>query len=193
MASGAFRTSEPPCSFTAASWISIRQPADSRAPILHPPETRKSRATPLVWKTVPKATLAGKRNDYEYSVVEQLGASLPPEVKITLLPDRGFGDQKFYAILGTFGWDYVIRFRDCILVTDVRGATKPCPGSLARPPSSCRGAVVVVQSAEHGDRDNRSGERTWRAFTGNRNPLTDPLVRSSHVEVAQGVFSKDVP
>ena len=87
--------------------------------------TRHGRATPLVWKTVPKATLAGKRNDYEYSVVEQLGSILPAEVKITLLADRGFGDQKFYAILGTFGWDYVIRFRDCIRVTDVSGASKP--------------------------------------------------------------------
>jgi hypothetical protein len=87
--------------------------------------TRHGRATPLVWKTVPKATLAGKRNDYEYSMIERLGSILPPEVKITLLADRGFGDQKFYAILETFGWDYVIRFRDCILVTDVTGATKP--------------------------------------------------------------------
>lgn len=87
--------------------------------------TRHGRATPLVWKTVPKVTLAGKRNDYEYSVVEQLGSILPPEVKITLLADCGFGDQKFYAILGTFGWDYVIRFRDCILVTDASGTTKP--------------------------------------------------------------------
>jgi hypothetical protein len=87
--------------------------------------TRHGRATPLVWKTVSKATLAGKRNEYEYSVVEQLGSILPPEVKITLLADRGFGDQKFYAILGTFGWDYVIRFRDCIRVTDASGASKP--------------------------------------------------------------------
>jgi hypothetical protein len=86
--------------------------------------TRHGRATPLVWKTVPKATLAGKRNDYEYSVVEQLGSILPPEVKITLLADRGFGDQKFYAILGTFGWDYIIRFRECIRVTDGSGASK---------------------------------------------------------------------
>jgi hypothetical protein len=43
--------------------------------------TRHGRATPLVWKTVPKATLAGKRNDYEYSVVEQLGSIVPPEVE----------------------------------------------------------------------------------------------------------------
>lgn len=86
--------------------------------------TRHGRATPLVWKTVKKATLAGKRNDYEYGMVEQLGSILPPEVKITLLADRGFGDQKFYALLETFGWDYVIRFRECILVTDPTGATK---------------------------------------------------------------------
>ena len=86
--------------------------------------TRHGRATPLVWKTVLKATLAGQRNDYEYSVVEQLGGILPPEVKITLLADRGFGDQKFYAILSTFGWDYVIRFRECIRVTDSSGMTK---------------------------------------------------------------------
>ena len=54
-----------------------------------------------------------------------LRGAAQPEVKITLLADRGFGDQKFYAILGTFGWDYVIRFRDCIFVTDASGATKP--------------------------------------------------------------------
>jgi len=41
-----------------------------------------------------------KRNDYEYSVVEQLGSALRGDVKITLLADRGFGDQKFYAIRG---------------------------------------------------------------------------------------------
>jgi hypothetical protein len=40
------------------------------------------------------------------------------------------------------------------------------PGScsLAHPPSSCRGAVVVVQSAEHGGRYDRGGERARRAF-----------------------------
>jgi hypothetical protein len=74
-------------------------------------------------------------------------------VKITLLADRGFGDQKFYAILGTFGWDYVIRFRDCILVTNVSGATKPAsqwlektgraPAPARRPVRRRRGPLVV--------------------------------------------------
>ena len=62
--------------------------------------TRDGRATPLVWKTVAKATLAGKRNDYEYSVVEQLGSALQGDVKITLLAERGFGDQKFTQGIG---------------------------------------------------------------------------------------------
>jgi hypothetical protein len=35
----------------------------------------------------------------------------------------------------------------------------PCHGYLARPASLCGGAVVVVQSAEDGDRDDRAGER----------------------------------
>jgi hypothetical protein len=118
--------------------------------------TRHGRATPLVWKTVPKATLAGKRNDYEYSVVEQLGSIVSPEVKITLLADRGFGDQKFYAILGTFGWDYVIRFRDCIRVTDVSGATRRtysplrhCMQRLGRHPriSPCVGTLSIRTSS----------------------------------------------
>jgi hypothetical protein len=68
-----------------------------------------------------------------------------------------------------------------------------CPGSLPHPPSSCRGVVVVVKSAEHGDRDDRAAERARRAFTGKRNLLADPLMRPSLVEVAQGVFNEGVP
>src|ERR1019366_5174378 len=100
-------------------------PASWRSTLRGSRRARVKRSPPRrFWKTVAKATLAGKRNDYEYSVVEQLGSALQGDVKITLLADRGFGDQKFYAILAAFGWDYVIRFRDCIRVTDVSGATK---------------------------------------------------------------------
>jgi hypothetical protein len=93
--------------------------------------TAHGRATPLVWKTVEKATLAGKRNDYEKQVVERLHAILQPEVEVTLLADRGFGDQKLYTHLQLLGWDYVIRFRECILVTDKDGVTRPATEWLA--------------------------------------------------------------
>lgn len=86
--------------------------------------TRHGRATPLVWKTVLKSTLAGKRNDYEYRVVRQLGDILPADVAVTLLADRGFGDQKLYEFLRTFGWSYAIRFRQAIKVTNASGETK---------------------------------------------------------------------
>jgi hypothetical protein len=50
-----------------------------------------------------------------------------------------------------------------------------------------------VQPAEDGDRRDRAGEPGSDAFPRDRNLLTDPLVRASRVEVAQGEFSEDLP
>jgi hypothetical protein len=86
--------------------------------------TSHGRATPLVWKTVEKATLAGNRGKYEAEVLERLHQVLQPEVEITVLADRGFGDQALYAYLEMLGWDYIIRFRECIHVTDADGTTQ---------------------------------------------------------------------
>jgi hypothetical protein len=87
--------------------------------------TRHGRATPLLWKTVPKSTLEGRRNGYELEVIEKLHEILPPRIRVVLLADRGFGDQKLYEHLGALGWDYVIRFRGCILVEDGHGTRQP--------------------------------------------------------------------
>ena len=87
--------------------------------------TRHGRATPLMWRTVPKSTLEGKRTGYEHDLIETLHALLRPEIRVTLLADRGFGDQKLYELLGLLGWDYVIRFRVGILVEDEQGEQKP--------------------------------------------------------------------
>jgi Transposase DDE domain len=87
--------------------------------------TRHGRATPLVWKTVTKSTLEGKRTTYEHELIETLHALLRPEIQVTLLADRGFGDQVLYEMLGLLGWDYVIRFRECILVENEHGEQKP--------------------------------------------------------------------
>lgn len=104
--------------------------------------TRHGRATPLVWKSVEKATLEGKRNSYEDEVIDRLGAALSDDVKITLLGDRGFGDQKRYEHLEFLGWDYVIRFRECILLTDVAGITKPATEWIAK-----SGKAKMIKSA----------------------------------------------
>ena len=79
--------------------------------------TSHGRATPLLWKTVRKSELKHRRNDYEYEVVERLHEVLPPKVHITVLADRGFGDQKLFTLLAVLGWSYAIRFRQGIKVT----------------------------------------------------------------------------
>jgi len=76
--------------------------------------TSHGRATPLVWKTVRKSALKNKRNEHEYEVIRRLHEILPAEVNVTLLADRGFGDQKLFAYLGVLGWSYAIRFRQAI-------------------------------------------------------------------------------
>ena len=93
--------------------------------------TRHGRATPLLWKTVEKSSLAGNRNLYEDEVIERLHEILPETIRVTLLADRGFGDRKRYEHLATLGWDYVIRFRECIHVTNAAGATRPAAEWLA--------------------------------------------------------------
>ena len=86
--------------------------------------TSHGRATPLIWMTVNKATLEGKRNEHEYRLIERLHECLAADVKITVLADRGFGDQKLYRFLQTLGWDFVIRFRGQIQVEDSEGTRK---------------------------------------------------------------------
>ena len=103
--------------------------------------TSHGRATPLVWKTVEKASLKGKRNDYEYELVEQLHGAVPEAVKITVLADRGFGDHKLYELLGVLGWDYAIRFRGAIVVEDEGGDARP-----ARERVPANGRAVMLRN-----------------------------------------------
>lgn len=79
--------------------------------------TSHGRATPLVWRTVRKSELKDRRNEHEYEVIERLHELLPPATDITLLADRGFGDQKLYSYLHAIGWSFAIRFRQVIKVT----------------------------------------------------------------------------
>ena len=113
--------------------------ADDHATLAGYLVTSHGRATPLIWMTVQKSTLEGKRNDYEYRVIERLHECLAADVKITVLADRGFGDQKLYALLQTLGWDFVIRFRGAIQVEDATGTRKPAVQWL---PSTGRATMV---------------------------------------------------
>lgn len=101
--------------------------ADNQATIAAYLVSSHGRATPLVWKTVDKSELAGNRNRFEDEVVTRLVECAPPlwQLKLTILADRGFGDQKLYEGLERSGLFYVIRFRECIVVRDENGTSKP--------------------------------------------------------------------
>ena len=95
--------------------------------------TRHGRATPLAWKTYKKSALTnGARTDAEHEMVTRLSLAIEPDIAITLLADRGFGSREFYETLSLLGWDYVIRFRNSILVEadgETRAAKKWLPSS----------------------------------------------------------------
>lgn len=86
--------------------------------------TTHGRATPLAWKTVVKSELRDERNAHEDQLLTFLHAVIPHGVKVTVLADRGFADQKLYQMLNEFGFGYVIRFRQIIHVTDAKGKTQ---------------------------------------------------------------------
>jgi hypothetical protein len=83
------------------------------------------RAAPLLWLTVWKEELATRRNDYEDACLRRLAETIPPGCRVTILADRGFGDQKLFAFLADLGFGYVIRFRGNIRVADATGESRP--------------------------------------------------------------------
>ena len=123
--------------------------ADDQATIVLSLLTRHGRATPLVWLTVGKSTLKNHRNAYEDQVLERLAKVLPAGVRVCVVADRGFGDQKLYRMLAEdLKFDFVIRFRANIEVTTAEGETRAAAdwvgaGGRAR---TLRGAAVTAHA-----------------------------------------------
>jgi hypothetical protein len=96
--------------------------ADGQATMMLSLLTRHGRATPLLWLTVDTATLKNHRNEYEYQALVRLADALPADIEVCVVADRGFGDQKLYRVLTEeLKFDYVIRFRGNIAVTEADG------------------------------------------------------------------------
>lgn len=99
--------------------------ADNQATIMLALISDHGRSTPLVWQTVDKSTLKDHRNFYEDRVLVRLAELLPAGIKVCIVADRGFGDQKLYKLLTEeLHFDYVIRFRGNITVTSASGETR---------------------------------------------------------------------
>ena len=123
--------------------------------------TGQGRAAPLIWLTVWKDELTKQRNDVEDACLRRLVELLPAGCRVTILADRGFGDQKLFSFLAELGVGYVIRFRGNIQVTDAEGTAKPAAewvgkGGRARKLMDARvtakgqqvGAVVCVHAKD---------------------------------------------
>jgi Transposase DDE domain len=123
--------------------------------------TGHGRAAPLLWLTVWKDELKDQRNDFEDACLRRLAELVPAGCRVTVLADRGFGDQKLFAFLAELGLSYVIRFRGNIHVTDADGITRPAAewvgkGGRARKLTDARvtakgqqvGAVVCVHAKD---------------------------------------------
>ena len=120
----------------ALDWTDFE--ADKQATIMLSLITDHGRATPLVWLTVDKHTLKNNRSLYQHRVLVRLAELLPTDIKVCVVADRGFGDQKLYRVLTEeLCFDYVIRFRGNIAVTAATGETRTAtawvrPGGRAR-------------------------------------------------------------
>ena len=127
--------------------------ADGQATIMLSLLTRHGRATPLLWLTVDTATLRNHRNEYEYQALVRLADALTAEIKVCIVADRGFGDQKLYRVLTEeLKFDYVIRFRGNITVTAADGEVRTAaawvgPGGRAR---VLRDALVTAERYQVG-------------------------------------------
>jgi len=121
--------------------------ADGQTTIMLSLLCRHGRATPLVWLTVDTTTLKDRRNACACQVLVRLAEVLPAEVRVRIVADRGFGDQKLYRVVtDELKFDFVIRFRGNIKVTAADGEARPAAewvgaGGRAR---VLRGATVTA-------------------------------------------------
>jgi hypothetical protein len=127
--------------------------ADGQTTIMLSLMTRHGRATPLVWLTVATATLKDQRNEYEYQALVRLADALPAGIKVCIVADRGFGDQKLYRFLTEqLKFDYVIRFRGNITVTSADGDERSAIGWVGAGGRATllRGALVTAERHQVG-------------------------------------------
>lgn len=86
--------------------------------------SKHGRATPLVWKTVLKSELKGNRAAIENEVIARFLETAPPDIKVTVLAERGFADVKLFEMLERWGADHVIRIRGNVVLANKSGEAR---------------------------------------------------------------------
>ena len=111
--------------------------------------TGHGRGTPLFWRTYKTAEFSdGGRTDAEDETLLMLRALLPSGLGVTLVADRGFGDQALFSLLHEWAWDYVIRFRGNTHVTDAKNTTRLASEWLS-PSGRAKKLANVTLTREH--------------------------------------------
>ena len=156
--------------------------ADGQATLMLSLLTSHGRATPLLWLTVDTSTLKNHRNEYEYQVLVRLADALPSDIKVCIVADRGFGDQKLYRVLSEeLKFDYVIRFRGNIQVTAADGEMRTAaawvgPGGRAR---VLRDALVTAECYQVGSVlcvQDKAMKQAWCLATSGTDPTAKALI-----------------
>ncbi|MDA8049891.1 MAG: hypothetical protein M0002_07790 [Rhodospirillales bacterium] len=86
---------------------------------------------------------------------------MPADIKVCIVADRGFGDQKLYRVLTEeLKFDFVIRFRGNITVTAADGEVRTASGWVGHGGRArvLRGAAVTTERYPGGDGVVRAGQ-----------------------------------
>lgn len=156
---------------------------DKQATITISLVTSHGRATPLIWKTVSKKELKNRRNDYEDEVLHRLKETVPADVHVTVLADRGFGDTKLYDFLKTdLGFDFVIRFRGNISVANKQGEKRNAQDwvGIGGRAKTLRYAKVTMEEYEVPVVvcvKAKNMKQTWCIAASNENAIASELIR----------------
>ncbi len=133
--------------FVSLDWTEFDK--DGHSMLVLSLDTGRGRAMPLVWKTVEKSTLKGRRNDHEDELLVRFREAVPEGVRVTVVADRGFSDQKLYAFLTEeLSLDFIIRFRGVVHVTDSKGEKRPAR-QWVRPGGRLRALRDASVTADH--------------------------------------------
>jgi hypothetical protein len=98
--------------------------ADDQSTLMLSLVTSYGRAQPLLWLTVYKGELKGRRNEFEDVCLTRMKEALPEGARVAILADRGFADIRLMEFLAELGFDYVIRFRGDTFVSKANGETR---------------------------------------------------------------------
>lgn len=99
--------------------------ADDHTTLVASLQEARGRSTPLMWTTVRKSELEGRKFDHVEALLERLRAAVPATVRRTfVVGDREFGTRRMYRALDALGFDYVLRFHQDVMVTSWEGDTR---------------------------------------------------------------------